>query len=478
VLLGIATLSDLRSEAAAPVSGDALWKMMLREYSLFFRLDLRAGTMSDTDLLKGGETGEEKWPLPCAYADFLQAVANRYVRPAWSAEFLSAFSLGNLKKMAAEKKQLFRRSFASDSGTYRMDVFLPEEGEQLCYLGVCALEREDGNQLILPREDGGQAQAALADLRLEMQMVQDETRKKHRRNSFWGSLFAIVLGLTGGALLDQRVPAVSAFLASCFPAPAAEEEAPAEEASASAEEVSVPDPVKTYQPCGSPLTFTAEIMENGTSRTNTSSENYTALSFTASVKTVLDPEWFAGKYGRTTFLDGSESAVEWVISYAEAEDGPSSVIPQEAFSISVLDRNFAPLQGYQLMDAALGGQYRVAVSPGKDTTLYKRYEGDARYLQLICYQDGVPHEIYFALRYDDPNITYEEMSQGSRGVFVKAMKQKLAALGYLTAGQANSDFFDPATAGAVKEAQKTFGQEETGVADAAFLQRLYTEGWE
>ena len=87
----------------------------------------------------------------------------------------------------------------------------------------------------------------------------------------------------------------------------------------------------------------------------------------------------------------------------------------------------------------------------------------------------MPHELWFALRYDDPNAEQAEMQKGDKGDRVAAMKAKLLALGYLTEKQAKGDAFNADTVKAVQAAQEAFGMEKTGVADTEFLKKLYSE---
>ena len=77
----------------------------------------------------------------------------------------------------------------------------------------------------------------------------------------------------------------------------------------------------------------------------------------------------------------------------------------------------------------------------------------------------------FALRYDDPNVTHDELKKGDKKLMVQYLKSKLTDLGYYS-GKI-SQYFDDATQEAVKSAQKDLGLEETGVADCAFQQALY-----
>ena len=72
-------------------------------------------------------------------------------------------------------------------------------------------------------------------------------------------------------------------------------------------------------------------------------------------------------------------------------------------------------------------------------------------------------------------MDWPEQKQGVRSEVVRAMKQKLIALGYLKDGAARSDLFDMDTVNAVRNAQKAFELDPTGIADTAFLKKLFSE---
>ena len=72
-----------------------------------------------------------------------------------------------------------------------------------------------------------------------------------------------------------------------------------------------------------------------------------------------------------------------------------------------------------------------------------------------------------------PAAAGEIYTIGSTGEGVVQLQAKLIELGYLS-GKPDGQF-GQWTAGAIKEAQKDFGLEQTGIADAAFLDVLYTK---
>ena len=72
---------------------------------------------------------------------------------------------------------------------------------------------------------------------------------------------------------------------------------------------------------------------------------------------------------------------------------------------------------------------------------------------------------------EDGYIYYSALQKGSKGDDVQNLQQALIDQGYLT-GKADGDFGNM-TADAVRAAQKSFGMEETGIADAAFQMKLF-----
>ena len=456
----------------------AALQAITRSYLLFFSVDLNQPRIQFADLLRDEDHLAEGMEFPRPYEAFLRAVCGKYVLSSWSEEFLSVFSPENLKNALKDNRSILRHPFSGEDGSFRMDAFLPKDGENtaVCYLGLCRTEPESGSGLALTSQDGEAMHRALEDLQLEMQMERDETRKKHRRRCILLVLLTVIVGVIGGAILTRKVPEVSRVLDYVMPEPT-EEVAVATPPPVTETEVVKPETVVSYVAFGTPVDFTAEIMENGTSRMNASAENYESLSFTVSVPEVLSPEWFETQYARRDYpLDGTEAAVHLLFRFT-AGDNVTSLVPQEAFEIRITDAAGNLLESYQLMDQPMGGAYSTSLQPDTDTDLYKRYTytEDARYLVLAYYQDTVRHEIRFALRYDDPNVDYPDLKQGDRGEVVLALKQRLAALGYLNERAAVGNQFTQETARAVSAAQEAFGLEQTGTADTTFLKKLFGE---
>lgn len=470
---------EQKSEEEKPADEAVLqspYRAVIRSYILFAAVPLDRPTIHASHLLRDEQNLAADVALPCPYSKFLKAVAAKWVRSAWADEFLALFSLESLKNAVGAGKATLQHSFSSDTGAFRMDAYLPEAGadDRTCYLALAPAPADSGNGLTtLAGEEGRAAAAAMEDLRIEMEMERAETRKKHRRGSFLLIIFTVIVGLLGGAMLYQRVPEVSSFLNRFLPLEATA--TPVPEPTPTPVIAETPETVTEYVVFTSPKTFTADIMENGTSRMSTSSENFEAVSVTVSVPEVLTPEDFAKLYAKSGYtLDGSESAVHLSITYT-SDGSTASLIPEDAFLIRLTDADGNVLSGYQLMDQPMGGSYAAAIASGVQGEYYKRYPAgeDARYLLLTYYQDGVQHDLYFALRYDDPNVAYEELKSGDKGPFVTALKAKLVELGFLNAKKSGNAQYNKDTEQAVKAAQEHFGLEQTGIADTAFLKRLY-----
>ncbi len=479
-LLCVSTVKSFpRDVSGEDIAADSSpFRAVIRSYRLFFAVDpdspqiLRSSVYRDLDGLAGTAS------LPCSFRSFLKAVSARYVRPAWEEEFLSTVSLDQLRAAMDRKQAILTHTFSSDQGPLRVDVYLPDAGDsdRRCYFGLGGAGESAGNSLAVSPQDSAAMHAAYEDLHLAMQMEREETRKKHRRRSVLLALFMIVAGLLGGSLLMQKVPDYAAVLSRVFPTstpePVAVTPPPPEEAA----EVVVPDTVVEYVPFTREKAFTADLMANGLPRDGVHNADDETLTVTLSVPELLTPEWFALQYAKSDYtLDGTENGVHLVLSFTGGKN-LSSLLPQDSFPLRLVDANGNTVTGYQLTDQPIDGKYGVKVTADTLTDLYKRCEGieTARYLVLSCWQDGVPHEYRFSLRYDDPNVDYERLKSGDKGDEVLAMKQKLVSLGYLGPNAVKNNVFNKDVVNAVKAAQEAFGLEKTGEADTAFLKELYS----
>ena len=478
-LMCVSAIRSYTRDTGDTRAADSLpFRAVIRTYLLFFSVDPEQPHIVKSCIYKDQDRLAETMGMPCSYRSFLKAVADRYVRSAWEEEFLGTMSIERVREAAARGQKTISHTFSSDAGPLRMDVFLPEGdgGDRNCYFGLGKAGESGETGLTVTAQDSAAMHATLEDMQLSMQMERDETRKKHRRGSILLALLTVIAGLAGGSILMQKVPEYAEVLGRFFPA----EETPAPtETPPPPEEVEVvtPDTVVEYVYFTGTQEMKADLMANGLPSTSAGYENDETVTVSLSVPEVLTADWFAEQYGKDGYaLDGTENGVHLVLSFSGAEE-ISSIVPQESFPMRLTDAEGNTVTGYQLMDQPIGGKYSVKVSADTPTDLYKRCEGveNARYLAVSCWQDGVPHEYRFALRYDDPNVEHGELKTGDKGDAVLAMKQKLAALGYLSEKAAATNQFNGEAAKAVKAAQADFGMEQTGIADNAFLQALYSK---
>lgn len=460
-------------------TGASPFRAVIRSYQLFFSVNpdqpvvRKSCVFRDVDSLAGTVS------LPCSYQAFMKEISAHYVRSAWESDFLQSVSLENLKDMRNRGQFRFRLPFSSVNGPMQMEAFLPEEGneDQQYYIGLGSIsDGAGGNGLIVSAGDSEAMHATIEDLHMEMQMERDETRKKHRRSSFLLVLFTALVCILGGAVLEQKIPAFSSMMSRFFPV---QTEEPVQEASpeTAETEVVIPETVVSYVPFTNTAEFQADLLENGLPRDNESNETYETVSFSVSVAELLTPDWFDAQYAKKKYnLDGTESGIHLEFSFTGGEK-ITSVIPQDSFPVRITDAGDHLLTGYQLMDQPMGGSYNVKVASGEKADIYKRFEPQETpcYLILTYYLDGVPHDLYFSLRYDDPNVDYEDLKQGDKGEVVRAMNQKLASLGYLSEKVADSTKFSRDTATAVEAAREAFGMEKTDTADSAFLKTLFSK---
>ena len=120
---------------------------------------------------------------------------------------------------------------------------------------------------------------------------------------------------------------------------------------------------------------------------------------------------------------------------------------------------------------------------------YNPDQGDMTYMVVNTYYEGVEgtylFEIQAPVTEEAPAAAEGEaaapstdtaddtvLTIGTKNDEVKRLQRKLIDLGLLS-GQPDGHFGNY-TAGAVKEMQRKFGMEETGIADKAFLDKLYS----
>ena len=265
-----------------------------------------------------------------------------------------------------------------------------------------------------------------------------------------------------------------------------------------------PDPV--IVPYGEAYSLETQINADGSERSTVSDEPYETLNLTLKVDAYKDPAYFQSQYSTQYKLQGDEAAVEFDLTL-NGYTGSAEIIPQNFLLITFIgsDPSIAT-QGYQLMDAEIGGKTEVAISSDVPSKLYKRYpysaeQGDMVYMVVTTYNDGVQGVYWFEILAPEPEETPESeateenvaeestensgetaeeatsngtgLTVGSQGDEVVRLQRALIDKGLLTGNPDGK--FGNYTAGAVKEMQRRYGMEETGIADQAFLDRLFAD---
>lgn len=250
-------------------------------------------------------------------------------------------------------------------------------------------------------------------------------------------------------------------------------------------------------PMGEAYSFTMELLADGTPRKSLEDTEYFSVPVTITLSRHIDNEYYVNTYASTYMLKGNEAGCELVVTLGNC-DGLNEVVLQNAVEV-VLQNDMEEVQaGYQFTNAEISGQTDSLIATGSTATIYKRYNygeiDDLCYLTVSYYQNGEKHTAYFSLESPEPEATpepetemetrpdvsadedassYESYTIGSTGDGVTQLQSKLIKLGYLS-GKPDGKF-GQWTAAAVKQAQKDFGLEQTGLADAAFLEILYSK---
>lgn len=256
----------------------------------------------------------------------------------------------------------------------------------------------------------------------------------------------------------------------------------------------VPEAEPVVVPYGEAHSFQAQIKADGTSRRTADDAAYETLDVTLRVNAYKDQAYYQETYADSYRLQGDEAAVEFEIT-VNGYSGSATLIPQEFLTITLCNEDgSAATPGYQLINTEIKGETNVSVSPDSPTLIYKRYpysaeQGDMRYMLVKAYVDGVVHTYKFdILAPEAPEATAAPegeaagepaaaasdgapLTVGSQGDEVKRLQRVLIDNGLLS-GQPDGKFGNY-TASAVKEMQRRFGMEQTGIADQAFLDKLY-----
>lgn len=231
-----------------------------------------------------------------------------------------------------------------------------------------------------------------------------------------------------------------------------------------------------YVPPYQSVSFKTQLLSNGTPRLNTTTTTYYPLDCTVTLQRVYGPDDFEKNYGNTFILTGEEAGVELKFLYknTDSTNTLSEIVPENAFSISVITANGSEVEEYQLLTKLVKGDYNASLSENKSTILYKRYQysEQVKYICLHYYCDGEAYDIYFALDDGDTNVSYDTLKSGSKGERVKRLNQELKDLGYLSYV---GEVFGSETLSAVKKAQEKYGLEQTGEADDSLQHKLFDQ---
>lgn len=276
--------------------------------------------------------------------------------------------------------------------------------------------------------------------------------------------------------------ATAAPEASAMPETAAVPEAtaaPAAEATPSA----APEPV--IVPYGETRNIQTQIGAEGKARESMDEQSYETLDISMRVTAYKDFDYYEQNYGDTYDLQGGTAAVEIEMTL-NGYAGTAEIIPQDAMTMTLRGENEGDeLPGYQLIDKEIAGKVDVKLVNDQPVTLYKRYpyteKGEMRYLVVSTYVDGVSTVYWFDLvppEGAEPEAAESEnagveLTVGSKGDDVRKLQRVLIDNGLLS-GEPDGHFGNY-TAEAVREMQRRFDMEPTGVADQAFLDRLYEE---
>ncbi len=268
---------------------------------------------------------------------------------------------------------------------------------------------------------------------------------------------------------------------------------PTPEATATPEPTPEPTAAPQIIPFGQTLTVQTEVNSDGTPRRNAGADPFETLNFSLKIDAHRNPTYFQSQYSTEYKLNGDEAVVQFDITL-NGYTGALRIVPQNSLDITLMGATPDVINdGYQLMDKEMAGTADVAVSPNVMTTLYKRYSytGDMRYLVVTTYVNGTAIPYWFdigasqaaapvaagssadGLSGDSSEVPVNGLTVGSEGEEVSRLQRALISKGVLQ-GSPDGKFGDY-TADAVKQMQKRYSMEQTGVADQAFLERLYSD---
>ncbi len=250
---------------------------------------------------------------------------------------------------------------------------------------------------------------------------------------------------------------------------------------------------------GETFSFTVEVLADGTPRKSLEDTEYFSVPVYITLVRHMDNEYYAETYSDAYMLKGNEAGCELEVSVGDCE-GLNELVMQDAVTVVLQNADGEIHPGYQFTNAEISGDTDSLIATGSSATIYKRYTYDAiegiEYLTVSYYNGGEMKTVYYSLIAPEPEATPEPVvveeepevteepeateepegerySRGDEGEGVMLLQQKLIDLGFLT-GQPDGQY-GYWTACAVEEAQKAFGLEQTGIADAEFLDILYSK---
>ncbi len=265
-----------------------------------------------------------------------------------------------------------------------------------------------------------------------------------------------------------------------------------------------PTPEPVIVPFGESCTFDTQITATGGARLVADDAAYETLNLTLRVDAYKDPAYFEATYSNTYNLQGNEAAIMFDLTL-NGYTGTTEIIPQNFLLITCCGEDASiTAQSFQLMDSEIAGKTNIAITSDVTSTLYKRYDynadqGDMVYMVVTTYNDGKEATYWFEIQGpEEEPVTEAEtetttetaetasstgtsdsgidpntwLTVGCRGEEVKKLQSKLIELGLLQ-GQPDGQY-GKYTASAVQIMQKKFGMEQTGVATASFLEKLYS----
>ena len=267
-----------------------------------------------------------------------------------------------------------------------------------------------------------------------------------------------------------------------------------------------PTPEPVIVPFGESRTFDTQITATGGARLVADDAAYETLNLTLRVDAYKDPAYFEATYSDTYNLQGNEAAIMFDLTL-NGYTGTTEIIPQNFLLITCCGEDASiTAQSFQLMDSEIAGKTNIAITSDVTSTLYKRYDynadqGDMVYMVVTTYNDGKEATYWFEIQGpEEEPVTEAEaetetttetaetasstgtsdsgidpntwLTVGCRGEEVKKLQSKLIELGLLQ-GQPDGQY-GKYTASAVQIMQKKFGMEQTGVATASFLEKLYS----